>query len=346
MTTHTQLSIRITQYIFAFLCIFLYAPFASAQFAINEGLKVDVYPKIPGAFESVSISVQSFATDLNRADISWYVNDQLVTKSIGARSFTFTTGDVGSQNNVEMFARTVEGNTIIQSFSFRPSNVDLIWEALTYTPPFYKGRALYTHGAQVKVVAIPDLRVNNTPLNPDTLIYEWQVNRKNIPSASGFGKKTYVVQKADTVNGPMNIGVTVSDRNGDLVAKKEIALTPTQGEIIFYSFDPLLKTRYETALSGTFNFNTPEVTLVASPYFFPTQSRKDPDLQYQWNLNGTLLYPQTNDLSSLAFRPPADVQGTSNLILTVSHPNSIFAQARKSLIFNFNVPSEQTLFPQ
>ncbi|MEX0931473.1 MAG: hypothetical protein WDZ88_01845 [Candidatus Paceibacterota bacterium] len=329
--------------------LFISGPVAEAQFGINNNaFKIDVIPKIPGANEQVTITIQSFGTDLNRANISWYINGELTQSGIGLRSFEFTTGNVGSRNDVEMVAQTVEGNFLTQDFSFIPSNVDLVWEALTYTPPFYKGRAVYTYGAPVKVVALPDLRVSGRPLNPEELFYEWKIGNKNIPSATGYGKQVYFVREEDTLNGPMTIGVTVSDRNKDLVAEKKIVLAPASPELYFYRFDPLLKTQYERAYSSGATFNTPEFTLVASPYFFPTQDKKDSSLTYRWSVNGEGVAPQTSDPSLITLRPERGVSGRATLVLDVSHPANIFSRVRRNMTLTFdgNTQTEQSFFPQ
>ena len=55
-------------------------------------LNVYVSPAHPGPRQQVAVTLESFATDLDRASISWSLNDTAAKQGVGQKSFTFTTG--------------------------------------------------------------------------------------------------------------------------------------------------------------------------------------------------------------------------------------------------------------
>ena len=60
-------------------------------------------------------------------------------------TFTFTAGSLGKTQKVTVNGVENDGTSITQSISVMPASIDLIWQAHSYTPPFYKGKALFPH---------------------------------------------------------------------------------------------------------------------------------------------------------------------------------------------------------
>src|SRR3990167_4013379 len=80
-----------------------------------------------------------------------------------------------------------------QALAQNTNQVNLLWEANTYTPPFYRGHSAVTPGSEVTVVAdayLYDGRGNK--LDDASLNFDWRKDNRAISSASGLGGKTLV----------------------------------------------------------------------------------------------------------------------------------------------------------
>src|SRR5688572_16598777 len=76
---------------------------------------------------------------------------------------------------------------LIPFFNLKAQEVDLLWQAETYTLPFYKGKALWSKESRVKLLAIPRGPGVGNPLN---LTYKWTKNGTVLGNINGVGKNT------------------------------------------------------------------------------------------------------------------------------------------------------------
>src|SRR5581483_7862352 len=102
-----------------------------------------INPQNPAPNQPVTISLEAFGTDLNRADISWMVNGAVQKNGIGATSFNFTAGKAGSLYVIDIIILPVNGTKVTKEVTISPASVDIAWEASSYAPPFYEGKRLY-----------------------------------------------------------------------------------------------------------------------------------------------------------------------------------------------------------
>lgn len=293
-------------------------------------LSVTMIPSIPKPFDRVTIDLQSFMTDLNKAMISWS-SGEITKKGRGEKHFEFTVGDVGSVTVVNINIQTSEGTTVTRSISVRPGNIDLLWEASTYTPPFYKGKALFTPQAEIKVVAMPNLIDGaGTKLESKDLIYKWKINGKLQESSSGFGKN-YIYTTGTSVMKTLTIEVEASSLSGNTKAKGSVSLNETTPSVLFYEDSPILGIFYEKALPSKIILSGKEVILAAAPYFFSTD-KKDSGLSYSWLLNDN---PVTENESSITLRMDKEIKGTASVGIEVKSLSKLFQFTRNSLLIDF-----------
>src|SRR5690606_10591875 len=66
----------------------------------DNDIAVDFSPAVPGPNQNVKITLSSFATDLNKAAITWSVDGKESLSGTGKTSFSFTTGDIGSKTEI------------------------------------------------------------------------------------------------------------------------------------------------------------------------------------------------------------------------------------------------------
>lgn len=302
--------------------------------SIEQNLSIEVIPQAPEPGEEVSISVESFITDLNRATITWLVGGITHTKGTGVKKITVVAAPLGGETRISLFITTEEGVSIEKTIILQPALVDIVLEAKTYTPPFYKGKALFTAESTVVLTALPQLIVSGgSALNPTGLVYTWKRNGRVLSDISGFGKQSI------TLVGPTRfqntrVSVEVSSFGKSLKAKKTIFLSPRSPEVLLYEKHPLRGILYNKALSGTFTLTEQEVSLRAEPYFFSLEDL-EAELFFEWSLNGKVI--QTEDPQKEVTFRQTEGEGLANLKLDLINFNKLFQDASRSLRLQFGL---------
>lgn len=290
----------------------------------SQNFEVNFSPANPGANAQVSAQLISYTFDVDRADIAWLLNGK---KAGSGKTFSFTVGDIGSRTHIDVLVITADGFTVSKSFDLRIAEVDLLWEAQTFTPPQYRGKALVSSQSPFKITAMPQ----GFGVSDSKLVYEWTHNGKNLPLISGQGKKTFTFLADDT--GPETIGIKVSTLNKSTVAENQVAINIDSPKILFYEDRPLEGPQFQNELGSNFTLSKQELILLTEPFFF---SIKDlPGLSYEWRINDKKIdTPQKPNLLNLAVS--SGTKGTSIVNLSITNPNNILEAVNKSLQVNFN----------
>src|SRR5579872_1392699 len=148
----------------------------SGQLTVTpDVISIDMTPSNPGPNQKTLIVINSFAMDLNSATVTWFVNGAKVLSGEGAKQFSITTGAIGQRTNIDIRISSITGD-IDKTFSIVPASIDLIWEADTYVPPFFKGKPLFTDQSTITFIALPHMLRNGVEVNPANLIYKWSEN--------------------------------------------------------------------------------------------------------------------------------------------------------------------------
>jgi len=148
---------------------------------------INLSPEIPEPNQTISAELSGTLVDLDSSDIYWYLDKEIQKHGIGEKSFSFTAGDVDEKKDLEAIVIIPDGRRIDLQRTIEPTNIDLLWEANTYTPPFYRGKALPTYKSSIKVLALPSGKNINTKF-----IYNWSIDSlNNIAGSSGYNQKTF-----------------------------------------------------------------------------------------------------------------------------------------------------------
>jgi len=317
---------RIMQNCFV-LFAFVFVSFAlvgSSQ-AIGEDFYVEFSPETPGPNTSVSANLISYSFDVNRANIVWVLNGQTKLRGTGQKSFSFVTGNLGSRTDISVSITAEDGIQLRKNFSFQVADVDILWEALNYTPANYKGKSLATSGSLIRITAIPYF-----PESSSKLIYEWQIDYKNFPDFSGMGKNSFVFKSADIYN-KNKIGLTVSNYDRSVVAKKSVDIEIGAPKILLYEESPLEGPKYNRALTGGVQLEQDEIIVRAEPYFFSIKDLEK--LSYEWFMNKEKVIPEeSSNILSLRKR---ESSGRSLINVKISNPANILQYADNSLGINY-----------
>jgi hypothetical protein len=177
--------------IFLFILFWLFPKISFAQ-AIDS-FSINASPEYPKEFTQTKLTLESFSTDLNRAQITWKENGVVVAQDIGIIEKTFTAPRNGSSKKISIEVLTQSGYKLTSEYSLTPQAIDILWEAPdSYVPAFYKGKALVGEGGIVRVVAIPNFTKSGIPLNRTQTVYTWTQNNTQPEGASGYNKSSFL----------------------------------------------------------------------------------------------------------------------------------------------------------
>ena len=257
-------------------------------------LSVNVYPENPQANQEVTLKIQSYLVNLTSADVSWSLDGKQVQTGVGLIVFKFTTKDIGQSTTIDLTVLPVGGSPITKSITITPSSLDILWEAVdSAVPPFYKGKALPTTQANLKFVAIPNIKNNSGALmSGDDMIYNWTNNFTLDQDGSGYGKDSYSLQMPITDDGE-TVGVTATLRGGGLSAENQVVTKTFDPKIVWYLTSPLYGPQFERSIDQGYTVTSNDLSVFAEPYFAsPTDILAD-NLSYAWTLNNEAFDAQT-----------------------------------------------------
>ncbi len=302
----------------------------------TAGMSLEVVPEIPKPFERVFAQIKSFSIDLDRATTTWYVNDTLVLSGKGKKQLSFNVGGVGTFTDLRVVVIDAGFGTTTRSIVFKPITVDFLWESPdSYTPPFYRGKALPSPESKIKIVAIPhDAAVGKNDSSPTAFVYTWSKDGKfrDFNTQSGYGKRALTFALSLFDNAP-TIGVEVSSLNKDSVGESEITIQKTEPFLLLYEDRPLHGIWYESAVSEDFKMQNSESSLVAEPYFFSVPNHPNSDVSYRWRIGNDTLPDGTGRTVVLSAPNSGGVE--SSVSVSASHIKKILQSATKSFMLQF-----------
>lgn len=290
-----------------------------------ESFIVKFAPEAPGANTKVSAQVISYTFDVNRAQIAWIMDEKVAGSG---KTFSFTTGDFGTQTDLTVSIITEDEKALSKSFIFRTAEVDLLWETPGYAPPFYRGKILAGPQSKIRITAIPW----GFETTDSKLIYEWRRNGDNIPASSGPNKQ--IMDFYASTGGEELIEVAVSTSDKSAVAKNFIRIKVNQPKILFYEERPLEGTQYQKELGAAMTLENTEFTIRAEPYFF--SKRALPLLTYEWLMNNKKI-EDAKKPNLLNLSVPEGTKGISVISLSLFNPKNILERAEKMLQININL---------
>ncbi|KKW10967.1 MAG: hypothetical protein UY50_C0023G0013 [Parcubacteria group bacterium GW2011_GWA2_49_9] len=302
--------------------------------SVGTELSMAIFPEHPRPGEQTVISVESYNIDLNRSDVTWFVNDNVVKRGVGEKKITVVAGKGGERMDVRVIALGENGNTYSTGLTLRPAEVNLLWQAGSYTPPFYKGKALMPYQGTVLVAAIPSFTTGASVMPASSLIYTWKEGDNVVGDSSGKGKNLFVFRGEIPVN-IKTISVTVESPDHTMSADATITVVPVSPRLMFYEEHPLYGILFGKALLGGFTLSGDELRISAIPYYFETDTKTTKDLVYDWQLNYAPLSGQSTSVVTL--RRSTNDAGFSDLFLEThsTDENKSFQAAERKLTIEF-----------
>ena len=284
----------------------------------NSTISLSLSPTNPGPNADVTAKVSSFQANVDTTNIIWYINGQKKLSGVGKKNFTFRTGDVGDTITLSVVLETEAYGTIKKELVILPNSLEVLWEADTYVPPFYKGKALPSSQSSVRVIAMPRFVDQNALIDANSVVYVWKKGYFKDPDGSGFGRNAFVYKTGYTFNDD-EITVSASTQNGSISITKKIPIHVYEPKILFFENKPLESIRYENALVNVFTYAESELTLHAAPFFFSLSDLNNNTASFVWKIDGKTLETDPENKAEFTLRKPEKGSGKYQLKLDVTN---------------------------
>ena len=301
------------------------------EIMVQEGdIVAEIIPNNPQPYDDVTITLTSFATDLNKASIQWQSGTSIVLSGYGKTSYSFKASGPNTITVIDVVVN-VPGSIdrITKRITINPSEVQLIWEGVdSYTPPFYRGKSFPSAEGLIKVVAIPN--TNSIKQGKGNITYTWKAGDNTVQGVSGYNKDAYVFQNSE-LNDIERVTVTVESIDGRYSATNTIEVPITEPKIIFYKKSPTEGILYHEALADEAFISEEELTIVAEPYFLALKGNEGV-FNYSWEINGEGISTPSKK-TELTIRP-AERGGYATIGVTLENLNTLYQKVVGQLKIN------------
>jgi hypothetical protein len=299
------------------------------QIDVSFSVSIAMSPESPRPNQEVTLTINDSSVNFNNTAVTWYVNGQVFRRGVGERKITINAGELGTRTNVRV-EYSNGFSTVIKTRIISPSEIDFLWQGSVYTPPFYKGRPLWTKQSQLTITAIPHVTgPNGGRLDSNTLVYRWTRNTKIIGENSGIGRNSFTMLDSP-LSRDENIGLEVFDANNILLTKGSINLLATHPTILIYEDNPLYGTMFHREVGQSYIAREREISFTAVPLFFSVPSRTSSNLSYEWGADGDI---RTGN--SVTYRVPDGTSGTSNVRVDIKHRDNFIQNSTRNFLVQF-----------
>lgn len=211
------------------------------------------------------------------------------------------------------------------STSALAQSVDLLWQADTYTSPFYKGRALWSNQSRITLTAVPHGLGSSA-----NLIYKWTRNGTVLGNISGRGQNTIAFTDS-VLSRPQTFKVDILSNDEIVLTSMSSTFIPTSPNLVIYENNPLYGFMFHREMSGTRQLEEREITFTAFPFFFSASNRMDDALGYEWRTNTGGVETK----NSVTYRTPEDAAGVSRVSIRAFNQDKIMQDTNKSFLVQF-----------
>lgn len=299
--------------------------FAEAQF-LPEPLALVTTPSSPSPGETYTVTAATPTLDKNSAFFEWFLDGRRSDLSgPGKNSLTLSAGSVGSATRVSV--RVLHPTqTLTASLTVRPANLSLVWFAETYTPRWYKGKALPTQNSVVNVIAIPEIFIDGIRVRSDALIYRWSLDDQT-DVLSGAGEETFRIQTSNLPQASHRVRLMVESATRSVQKEGEIFIVPVIPRVLVYASSPLGRINPRSALSFLATEKRGLLDFEAEPFFFSVSSKRE--LSYRWRLGTSEVEGTADNPSVLTLNTERQPAGAIPVSVAVDDTNPLISAATK-----------------
>jgi hypothetical protein len=285
----------------------------------EPNLYIDLTPQSPGALQTVNINLRSYGVDVHSDNIMWYVDGSLREQGKGDFTFKVKTGSIGTKTVLKVVVTDPTYGNVSKTITINPGSIDILWQADTYTPPFYRGKALPTSQSDITFVAIPHTKSYSQNESPKNLTYTWYQSYNKVPDVSGYGKESASLT-ANYAGNNTDIKVDVSDPASGTTFSGQISVKIVNPLIVFYPQNDQLGTLYQSAMVTNPTINQQSLGVVAEPYFFSFNDINNNNAIYSWSVNNKKV-ATNNNKSQILLKFPSKGSGKATVGLHIEDPS-------------------------
>ncbi len=315
------------KYFLKTICILVLINMVFPAFVFAQSISVVKNPPFPKEGEQVILSISAFGFDVKNSLITWKEGEKILLQGIGLSEYTVPSAQ--GQMIVVTMVDQKNSQQFVQAIPITTSNVDLLWEAIgSYTPPFYKGKALPAIEANINVVAIPDHG------NLSALSYSWEKEYTRQAAQSGRGKNSFSFL-ANPLEQANSVSVEVSSADQSFSGAEDVVIRYGNSEVLFYEESPELGTLFNKSLkNGHFVGEDKEITLTAVPFFVTADSIASKALEMIWKINGSSL-PVQSIKNKVRLSGERGISGNVRASIFINNNSRIFEEGTVGLELNF-----------
>lgn len=301
---------------------------------IKEQLDINISPESPKPGETVTISLETYSLDLDSTDVQWILNNKQQLRGVGEKKFVFQVGN-GTESKIIVNIYPKNQPKISKTFVFNPTNIDLLWQAETYTPPFYKGKALFSAESTVNMVTIPNF-IDGKNRTPDSsVVYKWIVNGEVQGDYSGKGKN-YFKYTSDILSQDTTIEVEAYPvNNSSKKGSGSVDLTEKNSFVLFYEDNPTNGIMFNYSLRNQIDLKKrKEAKISVFPYNFSVNN-KNTDLNYTWYINSEKISLPSNTSAIVVKQNEKEAISSVSILVDIINPKYITQSTKNILEFIF-----------
>ncbi|RJQ32901.1 hypothetical protein C4572_00315 [Candidatus Parcubacteria bacterium] len=248
---------------------------------------IEIIPNDPRPGETVSAKIISYQFDVNRSVITWTLDGKVIEKGTGKKTANFTLPSLGKESALSVSIVTDSGIETSKTKKFSGGDIDFLWEAQTTVPAGYKGKALPSRKALIKVTGLPHLFNSAGAIARQNLIYEWTLNYKNLPDDSGINRNTLSLRLNDSGDYVVGLKVSTRDKRTSFQKFLHISYDGFKTKLLFYKDDALEGPFYGKALRNKTSLQGKDLNILAEPFFLAEGGTSD----YFWTMNDKAAKP-------------------------------------------------------
>lgn len=285
---------------------------------------ISVTPENPKSGDNVTLQLSSYAINLDMAKITWYIDGVSKKDSIGQKSITIKAKSGGQTTAVRVVVSTANGITVESSTTITPAGVDLVIEPISYIPPFYLSRPLFTSQGIAKIVAMPDVYSGGKKIDSKNLIFKWTKDGTFLSKDSGMGKNSIIVNGTIPTK-DIEVELEIVDSSGNPLVTGSAIVTVDSPIVLFYENNPLYGMLYNKAIVGSYYLGLrEEVTIAAKPFYFNLSSDSGDDSVYNWTENGNTVNLSGKSNELILKQTTTNLKGTASVSLNLNNKVRIF----------------------
>lgn len=304
------------------LLVCVYSP---VQAQIAPDINLNSTPFDPQPLQKVTITAESFGVNLDQASISWRYNGSVIDSGIGRKNITVTAPTAGATGIITMTASGADFSSTTTTLLLRPASMDILWEATdSYTPPFYKGKALASVSSTIRATAIASSSA------PKQLVYTWSKNDTVLGSLSGYGKSS-ILFKNNILDSTEKI--SLSAQGGTFTGSASITLTPGNPSLVVYQKDEGF-IDYANGSSTELSTNQGGLILRIEPFFFSVPNTLSKGLAFTVR-QGEIDITNNTTPNELYLSAP-DTKGSSLFSIAITTLSYTLQNLTRNFTINFN----------